>query len=140
VPENRDQGMFFNGSVTKRIVNVFIGSLMMICLHRETPPRHQDSAGTAPSGTLPPAHPTTTDTGNTVPQRANPTQAAYARSQKSLPVFFSFFFSGFGAAATKRRLGQQDIYPAQRRVARRLQKPSQVHHLSAVGQPRLWPL
>ena len=37
----------------------------------------QDSAGTAPSGTPPPAAPTTTDWGNSVPQRANPTQTAY---------------------------------------------------------------
>jgi len=37
-------------------------------------PKRHTAAGTA--------DPTTTDTGNTVPQRANPTQTAYARSRK----------------------------------------------------------
>jgi len=46
---------------------------------RDTSP-HQDSTSTVPSGTPPPAAaPTTVDTGNTVPQRANPTQTAYIR-------------------------------------------------------------
>ena len=45
---------------------------------RDTSP-HQDSTGTAPSGTA--AH-NTADTGNTVPQRANPTQTAYAHPRR----------------------------------------------------------
>ena len=49
----------------------------MLCIPpRDTSP-HQDSAGTAPSGKPPPAAPPpTTNTGNTVPQRANPTQTS----------------------------------------------------------------
>jgi len=62
----------------------YIDMKMMI----STPPKdtssHQDSAGHSPqrhtaAGT---AAPTTTDTGNTVPQRANPTQTAYAHPRK----------------------------------------------------------
>jgi len=45
---------------------------------RNTSP-HQDSAGTAPSGT---AAPNTTDTGDTVPQRDNPIETAYAHYRK----------------------------------------------------------
>jgi len=49
---------------------------------RQRPPPHKDSAGTAPIGTQPPAGTTapvtTTDKGNTVPQRVNPTQTAHA--------------------------------------------------------------
>jgi len=50
---------------------------------RDTSP-HQDSADTAPSGTPPLAQPphTTTDKGKTAPQRANPTQTAYAHPEK----------------------------------------------------------
>jgi len=48
---------------------------------------HQDSAGIAPSGTPPlaaagTAAPTATDTGKTVPQRANPTETAYAHPRR----------------------------------------------------------
>jgi len=62
---------------------------------RETSP-HQDSAGTAPqrhtaAGT---AAPITADTGNTVPQRANPTRTAYAmlntRNEERNAVFYSY--------------------------------------------------
>jgi len=48
-------------------------------LPRDTSP-HQGNTGTAPSDTPPPAQPPPHYiTGNTVPQRANPTQTAYAR-------------------------------------------------------------
>ena len=49
---------------------------------REKPP-YTRTADTAPAGT---AAPTTTDTGNTVPQRANPTQTAYTLSRERAPV------------------------------------------------------
>jgi len=62
-----------------------------ISIPRETPPHTQDScqdsAGTAPSGTPPPAQPPppAQTQRNTVPQRVNPTQTAYARPPKVGP-------------------------------------------------------
>jgi len=51
---------------------------LIICIPpRDTPP-NQDSASTVTSGTPPPAAFTATDTGKTVPQRANPTRMASA--------------------------------------------------------------
>jgi len=61
-----------------------ITMIMMISLPpRDTSP-HQDSAGIALSGTPPPAQPPPPPQtrGHTVPQRANPTQTAYAHFRK----------------------------------------------------------
>ena len=56
-------------------------SSIMICISPRATSPHQDSAGTGPqrhtaAGTAGTAAPTTTDTGNTVPQCADPTQKA----------------------------------------------------------------
>ena len=63
---------------------------MMISIpQRDTSP-HQDITSTAPSGTPPPTQPppTTTDMGNTAPQRADPTQTADAHSRKRDRLYY----------------------------------------------------
>jgi len=71
----------------------------MFTPERHPPHQHQDSAGTwhipqqnTAAGT---AAPTTTDTGNTAPQRVNPTQTAYARPKKGTDRTFE---TGAGGA------------------------------------------
>ena len=70
--------------------------------HGHSPQRHT-AAGTAA--------PTTTDTGNTVPQHANPTQTAYAHLRRRAQAQeFTLFATSLGAHAQGDPVDSQTVY------------------------------